>query len=143
MKLIDGYGLFWDRSGVDWGGGQGKPRKILGARNRTSTSERVNFNSVAAIYALYSSSFELVYIGQTGRGDSRLGKRLADHRTDHLSNRWARFSWFRIDESEEDIPYATILNHMEALAISIAEPRLNLQKGRWGDSVEQFFQADE
>ena len=31
------------------------------------------------------------------------------------------------------------LNILEAVAITVAEPRLNLQRGRWGDA-RQYFQ---
>jgi hypothetical protein len=31
------------------------------------------------------------------------------------------------------------LNILEAIAIAVAEPRLNLQRGRWGDA-QQYFQ---
>ena len=30
------------------------------------------------------------------------------------------------------------LNMLEAVSIAIAEPRLNLQRGRWGDTTKYF-----
>ncbi|MDA8151381.1 MAG: hypothetical protein M0003_01495 [Acidithiobacillus sp.] len=32
------------------------------------------------------------------------------------------------------------LNVLEAIAIAISEPRLNLQRGRWGEA-QQYFQC--
>ena len=32
------------------------------------------------------------------------------------------------------------LNVLEAIAIAISEPRLNLQRGRWGGEAQQYFQ---
>jgi hypothetical protein len=34
------------------------------------------------------------------------------------------------------------LNILEAMAIAVSEPRLNLQRGRWGDA-QQYFQWQE
>ena len=142
LVLIDAYGLFWERDGVQWGGGQGRKRSLTGALARTSTSERVEFAAAKAIYALYTEAFDLLYIGQSGRGSGQaLGKRLADHRTDHLSERWERFSWFRIGtEVDEKLSEKQILDPMEAVAISIAEPRLNRRGGNYG-GARQYYQV--
>lgn len=72
--------------------------------------------------------------------------------SDHLGERWQRFSWFGIDPVvgkknkryvEEDEPAApdvsSVLNHLEAILIAAAEPALNRQGGKFGDA-EQFFQ---
>ncbi len=51
------------------------------------------FATSGGVYALYAD-YELVYVGQTGAGNQRLFRRLRDHKKDHLSERWNRFSWF-------------------------------------------------
>jgi hypothetical protein len=98
---------------------------------------------------LFYAEYELVYIGQTGAGEDRLFKRLKTHRNDHLSERWNRFSWFgtqRVLQSETlSTDTAAVsqkvvapLNVLEAVAIAIAEPRLNLQRGKWGEATQYF-----
>jgi len=96
------------------------------------------------------SEFETVYIGQTGGGDQRLFLRLRQHLSDHLSERWDRFSWFgtqrvtnagqlSVDTAAVHEEITAALNVLEATAIAIAEPRLNLQRGKWGQA-KQYFQ---
>ena len=97
------------------------------------------------------SEFETVYIGQTGGGVQRLFVRLRQHLSDHLSERWDRFSWFgtqrvtntgtlSVDTAAVHEDIGAALNILEATAIAIAEPRLNLQRGKWG-SAKQYFQV--
>jgi hypothetical protein len=149
--LIKNYGLFWDREKVHWGK-QNNSGSLKGFHNREKKRE-IEFRDQQGIYALYDAAFKLVYIGQTGSGDQRLLKRLNQHRNDHLSQRWKYFSWFGIlrvlrtdslsttvDAAHVEIPDA--LNHLEAIAISISEPPLNLQSGRWTNSEGQYYQAD-
>jgi hypothetical protein len=145
--MIQTYGLHWHRDHVDWGW-QNAAGTLLGAASRSKKAHPVDFREQRGIYALYAD-YELVYVGQTGSKNNRLYKRLRDHKSDHLSERWNRFSWFgtqrvtkghtlstdtaRITETVEGV-----LNILEAVAISVAEPRLNLQRGRWGDATQYF-----
>jgi len=103
------------------------------------------------IYALYAD-YDLVYVGQTGAGSDRLFNRLKFHKTDHLADRWNRFSWFgtqwvtqqhklSADTAEMHESVTVVLNILEAVSIAISEPRLNLQRGRWGE-VKQYFQVE-
>jgi hypothetical protein len=75
--------------------------------------------------------------------------------TDHLAERWQRFSWFGIDpvkkngsslvlmEAEPERPEVNhVLNHLEAILIAAAEPRLNRQGGKFGDA-QQFRQWED
>jgi hypothetical protein len=89
-------------------------------------------------------------VGQTGAGDDRLFERLKFHRTDHLAERWNRFSWFGTqwvteqhhlsnDTAAVHEGITVVLNILEAVAIAISEPRL--QRGRWGD-VKQYYQVN-
>ena len=147
--MIKTYGLFWRTDQVFWGR-QKNPGALLGAKSQSAKSVNVEFREQRGIYALYSD-FELVYIGQTGAGDQRLLYRLKEHLSDHLVERWDRFSWFgtqwvtqqhslSTDTSAVHVDMRKALNVLEAVGIAIAEPRLNLQRGRWGDA-KQYYQV--
>lgn len=148
--LIQNYGLFWKVEDVFWGA----PKKAGALLGRSALEKRwgeVDFREQSGIYALYAD-YELVYLGQTGRGNQRLFNRLGQHRKDDLANRWNMFSWFGTRsvlesgklKAEKDGAHSThqeTLNHMEAILIHVAEPRLNRQGGKWGVGVEQYLQV--
>ena len=146
--MIRTFGLHWRRDCVDWGR-QNRSGTLLGAASRSPRARQVDFREQRGIYVLYSE-FETVYIGQTGGGDQRLFLRLRQHLSDHLSERWDRFSWFgtqrvtnagqlSVDTAAVHEEITAALNVLEATAIAIAEPRLNLQRGKWGQA-KQYFQ---
>jgi hypothetical protein len=146
--MILSYGLYWHADRVFWG--RPKVRGTLyGAASRSLKARPVDFRDQRGIYALYADH-ELVYVGQTGAGSDRLFKRLKGHKSDHLSERWDRFSWFgtqwvtKINELSKDTAAVSqtveaALNILEAVSIAISEPRLNLQRGKWGEA-KQYFQ---
>jgi hypothetical protein len=152
-KMITTYGLFWKAAAVYWRErGSGNRGQLLGSKTQSSKAVIVDFREQRGIYALYAG-YELVYIGQTGAGKDRLLLRLRSHLSDHLVERWDRFSWFgtrwvtkqrrlSADTTAAHPAMAELLNKLEAVAVAIAEPRLNLQRGRWGDA-EQYFQVRE
>lgn len=146
--MIRSYGLHWRVDRVAWG----RPNNagtLLGAASRSFRSQAVDFRTQRGIYALYAG-YELVYVGQTGsRANDRLFNRLKAHRVDHLSERWDRFSWFgtqwvtqqhrlSADTAGVHETVEATLNMLEAVTVAIAEPRLNLQRGRWGDATQYF-----
>lgn len=148
--LIRNYGLFWRRSDVFWGRpGVSGHLKGYPARGRFRT---IDFREQQGVYCLYDDNFRMVYVGQAGANDDqRLFVRLRQHRTDALADRWARFSWFGIRwvtrqhvlAAEAEGAHTTsgaVLNHIEAILISAAEPPHNRQGGRFGDDVIQFLQ---
>ena len=47
-----------------------------------------------------------------------------------------------IRDRNRPIPHGTALNQLEAVLIAAAEPRLNLQRGRFGEAIQQFLQVD-
>jgi hypothetical protein len=75
--------------------------------------------------------------------------------SDHLSERWDRFSWFGTDwvtqtqalakgAAEVKVTIEAALNILEAVSIAISEPRLNLQRGHWSEATQYFqFKQDE
>ncbi len=149
--LIQNYGLFWKRDDVDWGSrGIGNQGKLLGRYAGRLRSPEVDFREQQGVYVLYDDNFKIVYVGQAGRGDQRLFSRLKNHKRDHLSQRWSRFSWFGVlpvQEGRLDLDFkitvpdvAGVLNHIEAILLAAAEPPLNLQRGRFGSNVKQFIQ---
>ncbi len=148
MPIIRSYGVHWHIDRVFWG----RPNvrgTLLGAASRSARARPVDFREQRGIYVLYAD-YEIVYVGQAGAGNHRLFNRLKAHRTDHLSERWNRFSWFgtqwvtqtgelSMDTQAVHDSTEVALNILEAVSITIAEPRLNLQRGRWGDA-RQYFQ---
>lgn len=145
--MIQSYGLHWHIERVFWG----RPNmagSLLGAASRSSRARAVDFRNQRGIYALYAD-YELVYVGQTGAGSDRLFSRLKTHKSDHLSERWNRFSWFgtqwvtkagelSADTAAVSQSVEATLNILEAVAIGISEPRLNLQRGKWGEATKYF-----
>lgn len=145
--MIRTYGVHWHIDRVFWGR-QNVPGTLLGAASRSSHAKRVDFRLQRGIYALYAD-YDLVYVGQTGSGNDRLFNRLRTHRKDHLTDRWNRFSWFGTQwvtktgslSADTASLYESVeatLNVLEAVSIAISEPRLNLQRGKWGEATKYF-----
>jgi len=145
--MIQSYGVHWRIDRVSWG----RPKvsgTLLGSASNSAKARAVDFRNQRGIYALYAE-YDLVYVGQTGAGNDRLFSRLKCHRTDHLSERWNRFSWFgtqwvtqtgalSADTASVSQSVEATLNILEAVSIAIAEPRLNLQRGKWGNATKYF-----
>ena len=145
--MIRSYGLHWRTDRVNWGK-NGVAGTLIGLASRSRNAHHVDFREQRGIYALYAD-YELVYLGQTGAGDARLFSRLKTHKIDHLSERWNRFSWFgtqrvlrsgllSTDTTKLSADINVTLNILEAVSIAIAEPRLNLQRGKWGNATQYY-----
>lgn len=156
--LFQNYGLFWRADRINWGSrGKGNEGRLFG--KLSPTSPPVDFRNQRGVYALYDESFQMLYVGQAGYGNKRLYDRLHNHMSDHLAERWQRFSWFGIDpvnqndqkhilvETEPLAPQVNhVLNHLEAIIIASAEPKLNRQGGKFGDAKryhQQFADHNE
>jgi hypothetical protein len=149
--LIQNYGLFWRRSWIHFGAGS-NPGHLKGIKAGAARSEPIDFREQQGVYCLYDDNFRLVYAGQAGgRNNQRLFGRLKQHRSDPVSERWTRFSWFGIrsvlltaelkavrDNAKSRI--SDVLNHIEGVIIAASEPVHNRQGGRFGDTVEQYLQ---
>lgn len=145
--MIRSYGLHWHVDRVYWG----HPKvsgTLLGAASRSPKARPVDFRYQRGIYVLYAD-YDLIYVGQTGAGKDRLFNRLKTHKNDHLSERWNRFSWFgtqwvtQVGKLSADTAAVSetiegLLNTLEAVSIAIAEPRLNLQRGKWSEATKYF-----
>ncbi len=149
--LVKNYGLFWNRDAIHWGKGKNAGH-LKGFPAKAITDDPVDFRDQQGVYVLYDSNFQLVYIGQAGGGDNqRLQRRLAQHRTDSIADRWAKFSWFGVRRVNQDgslaaenlaahSPISDVLDHIEAVLIAAAEPRHNRQGGKFGEGVSQYLQ---
>jgi hypothetical protein len=147
--LIQNYGLFWRIDSVFWG----KPKSagaLYGVHASAKKSPQVDFRFQSGIYALYSD-YELIYIGQTGGKGQKLMSRLVQHRRHDLAGRWNMFSWFgtravlgtqelKAEKKGASTTHQLALNHLEAVLIHVAEPRLNRQGGKWGKGVKKYLQ---
>lgn len=149
--LVHNYGLLWKEADGDWQG------KTLWGHYAQDQSYETNFAAQRGIYALYDPQFKPVYIGQAGKGADCLFNRIEAHRWDRLRGRWTTFSWFGVCPLVEDAPgsetwvvdtsaaietnVASTLNHLEAVLIAVAEPALNLQRGRFGEGVYHYNQT--
>ena len=140
-KIIKVFGMFWDRSKIDWSKSN---VKLLGQQN--PKSDPVDFRDIRGIYLLYDQR-EVIYVGQAI--DSPIVKRLKDHTRDRLSGRWNRFSWFGLDginpdgtvSKAEDAPtikLGDLANALEGIMIEGLEPRQNRKQGdQFGDEYLQ------
>jgi hypothetical protein len=149
--LINNYGLFWRGDQIFWGW-QGVAGHLKGVEAKSTTSKPVDFREQQGVYALYDSSFRMLYVGQAGANDQqRLFDRLKQHTRDQLAERWSRFSWFgvrpvnttgalRAEKTAAHPSLGDVLNHIEAILIAAGEPPHNRQGGRFGDDVEQYLQ---
>lgn len=141
---VTSYGLFWREDEIDWHPGTGvrDSFRLLGRVGSNRGSLRViDFRHQQGIYILYDD-YGPSYVGLTR--DQGLGKRLKDHKTDHLKNKWDRFSWFgfrpllpsdatsgvitlgspQTDVSEDT---STTIGDLEALLIRAIGPKRNRQ----------------
>jgi len=153
--LIRNYGLFWKREDVYWGR-QKSAGHLLGINAGLKKTDSVDFRQQVGFYALYDDAFQLVYFGQAGRGNGQtLYNRLKTHTTDHLAERWSRFSWFGIkyvkksdgklsakpNKAQGDL--LNFIDQTEAIVLAVAEPPNNLQGGRFGKAVQYLQDRDE
>lgn len=147
QPLIRNYGLFWKDSDVFWGAGS-SAGALLGVLASNVTDDAVDFRDQRGVYVLYAE-YDLVYVGQNN--GQELIARLKQHKKDDLAERWNRFSWFglrAVKVGGELTKYNQgvhaenhdVLNHIEAILIHTAEPRLNRQGGKFGDNIERYLQ---
>lgn len=161
MATIKNYGHYWSRDLIDWGW-QGSAGGLYGALKPNADESDADFRKQIGIYVLYDENREIVYVGQAGRGSSRLFDRLRQHARGPMRDRWSAFSWFGflevgedgylierddmpVEEAEEDKGMAHIdaLDQFEAMLLQVIEPRLTKQGPRWKDAQEYFQFVEE
>lgn len=156
--MIKNYGLFWARDGVHWNfgrGGRGAYRGSLkGEIVRDRVSQVIDFREQVGIYCLYDNNFKLLYVGQAGFGNATLFDRLRAHTSSDLAERWTKFSWFGLrpvsfevqdapnlcEVPQNTVEIGPVLNSLEGILIVGAEPPLNRQGPRFGDTAQKFSQ---
>lgn len=149
QSLIVTAGFFWAEASVEWGG-PGKKGQLRGVLNTAKRATPIDFSDQVGVYALYAD-YSLVYVGQTGKGEQALLKRLREHRRDDLAGRWNRFSWFGVRRVLETGSLSKkngafhpslidVLDQVEGVLIHIAEPALNRQGGRLKKTVKRYLQ---
>ncbi len=141
MGLINAFGMFWRREGVNW-----KPRQPVLMGFQQAGSQEVDFSAQVGVYLLHDGT-RVVYVGRVT--EPRLGARLADHTRDRLSGRWDRFSWFgvrgvtsegQLSNSPGEFTLENLISTMEALLIEGLEPPQNRRQGDGFNAVE-FLQG--
>ena len=146
MLAIRNYGHLWDRDGVFWGrSGKGNEGHLVGLRGKTE----VNFREQIAIYVLYDTLQNPIYVGQVGFGEEsrrRLFSRLRNHHREGRMH-WRYFSWFGLRGVNPKSPFLSDhhrpdtglpkrklvdgLNEIEAVLIQVLNPRSNRRGGNW------------
>lgn len=128
-KLIQSYGMYWLRDGIDWDN-----PKLWGIQS--SGAKAIDLSEMRGVYMLYDGR-EVVYVGKSSE---TILKRLIQHTKNRLATRWNRFSWFGIDGINKDGQYlrtddniridaTTLIEAMEGLLIEGLEPRQNRKQG--------------
>lgn len=149
QSLVVSAGFFWDAAKVEWGS-RGKKGALLGVLPNAKKADPIDFSDQVGVYALYAE-YRLVYVGQTGKGNQALLKRLREHRVDDLAGRWDRFSWFGVRRvlgvgslSKKNAGFhpslVDVLDQIEGILIHAAEPALNRQRGRLKKKVTRYLQ---
>ena len=129
--IITCYGMFWQRSKIEW-----VPNpKVFGMQYAETTA--VDFCYQRGIYLLYDGAGrEVLYVGRVV--DRPLGSRLFEHTKDRLRTRWERFSWFGLlpittsgasSNLPQSVSSSMLIPTLEALLIEALEPRQNRKRG--------------
>lgn len=144
---IQNYGLWWKRDEVFWGW-QKKPGSLMGIPKDKVKEQSIDFRNQIGVYILLDG-FKPIYIGQALSNDNPIFNRLKQHKSDHLADRWDRFSWFGIKkvkttgglsatdlDTQRLFTVTDLIQHMEALLIAVVEPPLNRQGGQWKEATQ-------
>lgn len=150
--LIKTAGYMWNRKYVDW-----TKRKLIGTAEEGGAGQTVNFAEQSAVYGLFDSNHQCVYVGQAGRGNSStLYDRLRSHALeDSLFCLWERFTWFGFYSAKDlqngkfadpltgSVSLAAVLNEFETVGFYLALPRHNLRSENGFAHVNWYYQEDE
>lgn len=144
--IIKAFGMFWERSKVDWSGRE--KTKLLGYQ---LGGQPVDFGSQKGIYLLHDIQ-GVLYVGKVYPGP--LNQRLWQHTADRLGGRWTRFSWFGLYPATEkgalQLDATTPVNSTEALVLTLEailiealEPRQNRKRGDTNFENIEFLQYED
>ncbi len=154
--LVGAYGMFWDRSLIDW---NAHGWRMLGRQGMNAGTIKIaDFRKARGVYVLYSDT-GIYYIGLASGGNG-IGGRLRDHLSDGHAERWSRFSWFAFDSPSETETYPdgvlrndhwagveeaedkVVIREMEALLLAVASPPGNVQKTKFQEGSAWLQVAD-
>jgi hypothetical protein len=128
-EIVTSFGMYWRRSAVLWSA----TPKLLGVQEIGATP--VDFNKQLGVYLLYHER-EVIYVGRTT--DRPLGRRLYEHTSGRMAERWEAFSWFGLLPVSEvgdigtlptEFDAAKMIPALEAILIEALEPRQNRKRG--------------
>ncbi len=131
--------------------GRGSKKGVLEGRRRRKV---IDFRDQIGVYVLYGEGRRPIYVGQAGRGNARLFKRLRSHMHDYLADRWRFFSWFglltvnksgRLSKWDDVAKRVTStigssLDEIECVLIAATEPPFNKQGAKF-HGIKRFQQA--
>jgi hypothetical protein len=156
MLAIESYGRRWSRDLVYWTAG--KKTCQLKGHARNNQSMVIDFQAQIGIYVLFDSAGQAVYVGQAGVGNKTLYGRLKDHCSDHLRDRWVKFSWFGLrgknpktntlskhhtaDSWIRGKKRKDALHETEAVVMAVVEPPLNKRGPNWTGAKEFLQEID-
>ena len=145
----------WERDSVAWWGVRGKAGHLKGIGPigfAQKNQIEADFRRQIGVYVLYREN-QIIYVGQAGSGNNDLYSRLKNHLTDHLADRWDKFSWFGIlnvnkngslskqkGDVNRNLNADDVLDLIEGLMINVLEPPLNKQGARW-KGIDQYRQS--
>jgi excinuclease UvrABC nuclease subunit len=131
---------------------------LRGSLKAESADFAADFREQIGIYLLFNANREVVYLGQTGKGNQRLFTRLRQHAHGQMRDRWTNFSWFgflEVDPKTKKLveakdpdtavkgSHVAALDEIEAILIQVLEPRLNKQGPKWGQDTREYYQFSE
>jgi len=130
-KQCTNFGLYWDRSKIDW---KTTTPDLLGW---SKSNEVINFKDQIGIYLLHDDR-RTIYVGKAEKGKSTIIKRLKDHTTDRLAGKWQKFSWFGIYPIDENgkimmidrvLSERDMVSYLESVLIEVLELPQNRKSG--------------
>jgi hypothetical protein len=155
VSTIRNFGHYWSRDLIDWGW-KSSAGSLLGALKTNAEESGADFRRQIGVYVLYDENREAVYVGQAGRGNSRLFERLRQHSRGPMGDRWTAFSWFGfldvgqdgylIEREDGAIPshaHTDALDQFEAILLQVMEPRLTKRGPNWNGTTEYFQFVEE
>ena len=145
---LKAYGLYWDRSKVNWEPTPNSERaQLIGSRGRVE----VNFADQDGVYLLHHGN-EIVYAGQTytpnTEGGGLYGRLRYHHTSNRKSDRWDTFSWFGFRPIGSDRKLLStpgkaaakdVIDLLEGIFIEGLMPRLNMRRGEGSKAWEAIL----
>ena len=137
VQAIEGFGMFWRRSDVNWA--ETRP-KLWGAH--LGDEEILDLSNKCGVYVLHDRA-RTIYVGRAV--DQPIVARLRAHTKDRHDPRWDRFSWFAasaVGTNGGTLTSAAFLAALEAVLIEVLEPPQNRRRGDGLSDLEYVQERD-